>query len=170
MLRSETESGVLVLRMVVFGKRLGSSGGGLHSPLVEGGILRLVPPEEFSASTAVLLGGARDDSISDPRQIIMKLHVNRGRASANQLKRVLLDSDGGMSHLVNRADGVLESCDMCRAFDKAPHVPIAGASAVSTFNEKVQGDLPFLGDLSVLHAMDMFSKYSLRLPVPPKNP
>ena len=45
-----------------------------------------------------------------------------------------------------------------RVFERAPHVPIAGTPAVSMFNERVQVDLPFSGDLSVAHAMDVFSK------------
>ena len=64
----------------------------------------------------------------------------------------------------------MEHCDVCRAFDEAPHVPIAGTSTVSTFNEKVQVDLLCLDDLILLRAMDMFSKYSLPPPVQPKNP
>ena len=65
-----------------------------------------------------------------------------------------------MPHLANRVNQVLETCDVCGAFDKAPHVPIAGTATVSAFNEKVQADLLFLDDLIVAHAMDVFSKYS----------
>ena len=68
-------------------------------PLVESGPLRFVPPKDFAACTAVTLGGARDDSASDPHKIFMKLRGNWGRASAYQLKRVLADSEGGNSHL-----------------------------------------------------------------------
>ena len=64
------------------GRRPDLSGGGLHLPLVENGLLRFVPPKDFSACTAATLGDARDDSISDPKKIIMKLHVNWGHASA----------------------------------------------------------------------------------------
>ena len=146
------------------------SDGGLHFPLVDGGLLRFVPPREFPACAAATSGDARDDSISDPKKIIMKLHVNWGHASATQLKRVLVDSDGSMSHFAPHLEAVLGKCDVCRAFDKAPHVPIAGASAVSMFNEKAQVDLLFLGDLVVAHAMDVFSKYSLLRPEQSKNP
>ena len=75
-----------------------------------------------------------------------------------------------MSHLVNQVDKVLETSDVCRAFDKAPHIPIAGTTAVSAFNEKVEVDLPFLDDLIVVHAMDVFSKYPLLHPAQFKNP
>ena len=39
---------------------------------------------------------------------------------------------------------VLELREVCRAFDKVPDVPIAGTSAVSMFNEKLQAD-PYFG-------------------------
>ena len=146
------------------------SDGGLHLPHVESGHLRFVPPIEFSASTAATSGDARDDGSSDPEKINLKLRVNWGLASANQLKRVLVDSDGGMSHLANYAVGVLGNCDVCRAFEEAPHVPTAGASAVPMFNEKAQVDLAFLGDLIRAHAMDVFPKYSLLPPANSKNP
>ena len=125
-------------------------------PLKGSGLIRFSPPRELSARTVVTLGDAQDDSISDPKKITMKLHANRGYASATQLKRVPVDSAGGMSHLVNQVGQVLETCDVCRAFDKAPHIPIAGATAVSAFNEKVQVDLLFVDDLVVVHAMDVF--------------
>ena len=86
------------------------------------------------------------------------------------MQRVLVDSDGGVSHSVNDVDEVLENGDVCRASDKAPHVPLAGASAVSMFNEKVQVDLLFIEDLIALRAMDAFPKDSLFLPVQSKNP
>ena len=59
---------------------------------------------------------------------------------------------------------------MRKAFEKAPRIPIAGNSSVSTFNEKLQVDLLFSDDLIVLHIMDVYSKYSILTPVRPKNP
>ena len=75
-----------------------------------------------------------------------------------------------MSHLVAHVDEVLGNCAVRRACDRAPHVPIAGAAAVSAFNEKVQVGLLFLGDLVVVRAMDIFSEYSSLRPAQPKNP
>ena len=115
-------------------------------------------------------GDARDDSVSDPKKIIMKLRVSWGRASANQLMRVLKYPESGNSHSVNFVGEGPEHCAVCKAFEKAPHVPIAGTSTVSMFNEKVQVDLAFLEDLIALHAMDMLSEYSLPLLVQWKNP
>ena len=64
-------------------------------PLVESGLIRFAPPREFSACTAVTLGDAQGDGISDLKKIIMKLHANWGHASATRLIRVLVDSDVG---------------------------------------------------------------------------
>ena len=63
----------------------------------------------------------------------MKLHVNWGHASAQQLGRVLADPVGGNLHLPSCVGEVLEQREVCRAFDKAPHDPIAGASTAATF-------------------------------------
>ena len=146
------------------------SDGGLHLPLKESGLLRFSTPKKFVACTAVTLRDAQDEGAEDPKKIIMKLHANWGHASASQLKRILVDSDGGMSHLVAHVDSVLGNCEVCRAFDKAPHLPIAGTSSVSCFNERVQVDLLFLDDIIAAHAMDVFSKYSLLHRVKSKNP
>ena len=72
-----------------------------------------------------------------------------------------MDSGGGTSHLVNHVDAAL---------DRAPHIPIAGNSRVSTSNEEIQVDLLFLDDLIVAHAMDVFPQYSSFHLVQTKNP
>ena len=94
------------------GKRPGVSDGGVHLPIAEGRLLRFGPPNVFSASKTATLGDARDVSVSDPKKISMKLRVNRGHMSANQLKRALVDSESGSSHLANFADDVLVHCDI----------------------------------------------------------
>ena len=53
-------------------KRPDLSDGGLHLPLVGSGLIRFVPPQDFSACMAVTLGNARGDGSSDPNKIITK--------------------------------------------------------------------------------------------------
>ena len=48
------------------------------------------------------------------KKILMKLHVNWRRASAQEPKRVLADSDGEENHLLNYVDKVLEHCEVPR--------------------------------------------------------
>ena len=107
----------------------------------------LAPPRPLSACRAVTKGDARDGARSDPKKVILKLHFNRGRASAQQIKRVLVDSEWGVLRLLQHADEVLEHRYVCQAFDRAPHVPIVGTSTVLMFNTALQVDLLFLGDI-----------------------
>ena len=65
---------------------------------------------------------------------------------------------------MNYVDEVLGQCEICRAFDKAPHIPIVGTSTAPMFNEKVQVGLLIPGETFALHALDMCPKYSLLLP------
>ena len=123
------------------------SDGGLHLPHAQGGLYRFETPRTFAAYKAVPLGVAQDSNLTDPKKIATKLHVNWGHASARQQKRVLVDSERDNMHLLTCADEVLARCEVCRAFGKAPHAPVAGASTVAAFNVKLQVDLLFLGDV-----------------------
>ena len=93
-----------------------------------------------------------------------------------------MDSDRGGPYFANYVDGEREHREVCRAPDKAKHVPIAGTYAVAMPNEEAHVDLPFLDadgrrcsarhgrhlflvTIVALHAMDVRSKYSLLLPV-----
>ena len=96
--------------------------------------------------------------------------MNWGHASAQQIKRILVDAEGDNVSLLRHVEEVVNQCDVRKAFDKAPHTPIAGTSTVAMFNKKLQVDLLFLGDLIVLRSMGVFSKYSILAPVRSKNP
>ena len=100
----------------------------------------------------------------------MKLHVNWGHASAQQLKRVLADSVWNNMDLVGCVDEVMAQCEGRQASDKAPHVPEAGTSTVAMFNGKLQADLLFLDDVIALRFIDVLSKYFLLVPVRAKDP
>ena len=63
--------------------------------------------------------------LSGPKKIIMKLHVNWGHVSAQKLKRVLVDSNGGNMHLVTLVGEVSDQCKVRRASDESPHIPSA---------------------------------------------
>ena len=100
----------------------------------------------------------------------MGLHVNWGRASAQQIESVQADSEGGNLHPLQQVDEELGHCNVGRAFDRAPRVPITETSTVSMFTEKVQVDLLFLGDVVALRVFGVFSKYSLSLQRTPRIP
>ena len=73
-------------------------------------------------------------------------------------------------HLPTCVDEVLKQREVCQAFGKAPHAPVAGIPTVNVFNEKLQADLLFLVDIIALRIMNVFSKYSLLIPVRTKSP
>ena len=81
-----------------------------------------------------------------------------------------MDSDGEATGLVNYAGEALEQCGICRAFDRASQIPIAGTTTVSPFNAGVQVGLLFFGDAIAPHARGICSKYSLLVPVRRKGP
>ena len=83
----------------------------------------------------------------DCEKIVIKLHVNGGRAPVRRRERPSADSDGENVHLANYLGAALEHCDVCRPFDKDPHVPIAGMSAASISDRQMQVDLLFFGRL-----------------------
>ena len=87
----------------------------------------------------------------------MKLHVDGGRASAQQLKSVVADSDRNYMHVLHYADEMPEPCDVCGASAKAPQTPIAGASAVSMYNQNSHTNLLSPGELSSLRATNVVS-------------
>ena len=100
----------------------------------------------------------------------MKLHINWGRASATQIKRVLADAEGDTQSLIQHVDDVVSSRDARKAFGRAPHIPISGTSSVSMFNERLQMDLLFLDAVVALRITDVFSKYSILTRVRSENP
>ena len=56
------------------------SDGGLHVPYSPDVLFRFETPHTFAACKAVTLRDARDGSLTDPKKIAMKLHVNWDRA------------------------------------------------------------------------------------------
>ena len=74
-----------------------------------------------------------------------------GHASAQQLKRVLVDSDRLNMQLLSCVDKVVGQCEICRAFDGPPNLPIDGTAPVSSFRL-------FWATRFALHAMDLYSK------------
>ena len=123
-----------------------------------------------NALTSTALGDALDGAKSDPKDIARRLHVNWGHASDQQLKRTMAEADCKAGGLVPLVDGVARECEIRRAFDAAPAIPVAGTSQASSLNEKVQVDLLFLGDLIAFHVLGLFSRYSLLVPVRSTNP
>ena len=72
------------------------------------------------------------------------------------------------------ADSVAGECDVADSVEesckKAPRLTVAGASLVSAFDEKVQVDLSYLGNLFTPRAIVLLSRYSTFLSASSGNP
>ena len=123
-----------------------------------------------SACKELTLGDARDGALSDPNKIFTKSRENWGHASAQQIKRVSVESEGGNLHLSHHVGEELEDCDLRQAVDRAPHVPTDGTSLAFMFNEKLRFGPLFLGCIIALHVMDVSSKFSSPPPARSRNP
>ena len=120
-----------------------------------------------TALTSSTLGEAVDGEKSDPREIVRKLHVNWGHASSQQLKRAMAEADGRANSLTQYVDEVVSNCDVCRVFDSAPAIPVAGTSSVSAFNEKLQIDLFLTFSLATPYSSQCDRKIRRRYGMPP---
>ena len=123
----------------------------LYAPV---GLYRFVTPLRFAACKAITLGDARDGSLTDPKKIARKLDVNGGHASAPQLGRELVNSEGIIC---------TDSPALTRNWRGVRPVKPSG-------RRHMQVDLLFLDDIIALHVMDVFSRYTLFIPVRAKNP
>ena len=69
-----------------------------------------------------------------------------------------MDSGTDTLHLPTCVDALLAQREARRAFDKAPHTPIAGTSTVAMTNDKLLADFLFLDEIVALRAMAIFSR------------
>ena len=84
-----------------------------------------------------------------------------GPCLRRQLKRTLAEADGKAGRLIPLVGDVVRECEICRTFDVAPAIRVAGTSSASSFNEEAQVGILSLGDLIALHVLDLVSPYSL---------
>ena len=81
-------------------------GGGFHYTYTPDALYHSETPLTFAACKVVTMGDARNGFLTDPKKIAIKLHVNWGHASAQQLIRVLVQSEGNRMHLLTCVDEV----------------------------------------------------------------
>ena len=69
-------------------------------------------------------------------------------------------------HLLTCVREASDPCEVCRAFDQAPHAPMAGTSVVAMINGKLQADLLSLDAIIAPLSMGVFLVVRVRT----KNP
>ena len=108
--------------------------------------------------------------LAGTQKIHIEVRAHWGHSSAPQTGRELVDSDGEAMGLISFVDEVPHQCDICRAFEQAPYLPIAGTLTASSFNAKLQVGLRFLDHAIGFHGADLYSENSLLIPAHFKNP
>ena len=78
----------------------------------------------------------------DAEKMVAKFYANWGNSSAEESKRVLVDSDAEIVGLFGFAGDPLQRCDVCRAFGNAPLPPTAGAPMAPPYKRNRQVDFP----------------------------
>ena len=97
-------------------------------------------------------------------------HLDWRRASASQLTRILVDAESVSNTALKVAGDEVVQCEVRQVFDVAPHLPIAGTSVVSVFNEKVQVVPDCSDDFIALRANGHCSEYPLLARISSKRP
>lgn len=108
-------------------------------------------------------------NVQDDRRLVRKLHLSRGRNSAQQLKRILGDGGGVSKAVLDAVRDAVCPREVRPAFYQAPNIPIPGAPVASAFNKRVRVDQPFLGDVIALRATRLSPGKSPLVRAIPKN-
>ena len=109
-------------------------------------------PRRLQACAALTQKGAFNPNAKDAQGTVRMLHLYRGRASAQHIGRILVDTEEIGKTVLDMGGGVAKQYEICQAFGKAPHPSVAGASLVSAFNEAVQADLLLQADRPARYA------------------
>ena len=144
--------------------------GGVCSPDLASGLYQFSAPGQFDAYEDEMLEDAIDSSRGEAQGSAKNVHANRAHASAHKLLRTLVGDGGANKRLLGLADEVAGQCEVCQAFDRAPHLPVAGTSSASSFNKRLHVGVLFLEDVAALCAMEVYSKLSSLVRVCSRNP
>ena len=118
--------------------------------------LKLHPTLVLAASQGPILG----DEDEEVRKKVMKLHRQFSHCTAIQLKN-LLKSAGVEDERYNKIiDEISENCEICLKYKKVKPRPVVGLSRGRYFNDIVAMDLKKLHECTILHMIDMATRYS----------
>ena len=85
-----------------------------------------------------MLEGALDSIVRAARDLVCKLHLNWGHASASQLQRISVSWVNVSKVVPDAADDAVSQCETYQALDNATYVTIAGTLLALAFNENAK--------------------------------
>lgn len=102
---------------------------------------------------------------------LVKLHRQFAHPSQTRLKALLEDAGACNDVVLQDLEGIYSSCETCKLYAKTPARPVVSLPMATRFNEMVAMDLKVLKDKRyILHMIDMFTRLSVSVFVPSKQP
>ncbi|CAK0873269.1 unnamed protein product [Prorocentrum cordatum] len=100
---------------------------------------------------------------------LRRMHIRLWHAPAERL-RDLLSAAGLPREVINMVQDVVDTCTVCREWQRRGEKPVTSLTFTTTFNEGIQFDLLFLDDGIVVHLIDMCIRWAQGLFVKSKEP
>ena len=98
---------------------------------------------------------------SEKTKALMKIHLQFGHASSDNMKRLLKQANLLDNYILPLIDKVYDTCKTCKQYKKPSRRPVVGLSKASDFNHTVAMDLHQLGrSLWYFHVIDEFTHFS----------
>ena len=89
----------------------------------------------FEVCKSVALSEARGAGGAEANNIALNLRINWCRATAHESTQILINAEKARERSLAGVDQVVGTCEAGRASAKGPHLPVAGTSSVSAFDE-----------------------------------
>jgi Reverse transcriptase (RNA-dependent DNA polymerase)/Integrase core domain len=125
-------------------------------------------PEWSSWDLGRCMRGLRHENMMIRSQVLRKLHIKWWHASTEKMRR-LLETAGVESATLKLISAVVDTCKICRQWKRPGHKAVATTRMTSNFNQLVQIDLLFIGDLTILHALDEATRWTVTSLLPSKD-
>jgi hypothetical protein len=103
------------------------------------------------------------------QRTIRRMHVRLWHAPAQRL-RDLMSAAGLPKEILDDVQAVVDTCSVCREWQRNGNKPMASLSFTSAFNEGVQFDLLFLEGEPVVHTICLCNKWAQGMFVKSKEP
>ena len=99
------------------------------------------------------------------RRTLRKLHIRWFHASLKRM-HTLLQAAGVSPRVLSLIPSVIDTCDVCRSWQRVGPKSVASARVPEAFNQEVQVDLLFYKDHVLLHCIDACIRWSSVIKIP----
>ena len=127
-----------------------------------------VIPEWSSYDLGASLRALRSDSIPQQNRALRRLHLRWWHASAARMES-LLKAAGVSANVIKQIAPTVESCAICRMWQRPGHRSMTTTRTVDKFGQSVQVDLLFVEEYIVLHMIDEAIRWTATALIPDRQ-